>query len=388
MSIETADMAGAQRQPPADGGQALLDLAIPLAESWKLLLFGPLIVGGIVYGLTYLVPPTFTARTSVLPPQQQQSAAASALASLGALSGLAGGSTRTLADQYAALLQSETVEDALIDQFKLTEVYGVKYRSDARRMLEQNVRITSGKKDGLIIIEVDDVSPVRAAELANQHVEGLRSLTAKLALTEAQQRRVFFQTQVAETHDKLTKAQVALQATGFNAGALRTEPRAAAEGYARIKADITSNEVKLQSLRRVLTDAAPEVLQLQTVISALREQLSRLETTTTSPAGPDYISRYREFKYQETLFELFSRQFEMSRLDESRESALIQVVDVANAPEKKSKPKRAIIGLSATFASLLLIVAVTLVRHSWRQSANDGNRLARVSRVKAALLER
>lgn len=388
MTTETTDAVEMLRQPAPNGGQALLDLAIPLAESWKLLLFGPLLIGGIVYGLTYLVPPVFTARTSVLPPQQQQSAAASALASLGALSGLTGASTRTLADQYAALLQSETVEDALIDQFKLKDVYGVKFRSDARRLLEQNVRISSGKKDGLIVIEVDDTSPVRAAELANQHVEALRRLTAHLALTEAQQRRVFFQAQVAETRDKLTKAQLALQASGFNAGALRTEPRAAAEGYARIKADITSNEVKLQSVRRVLTDAAPEVQQLQTAIAALREQLSRLETTTTGPTGPDYVSKYREFKYQETLFELFSRQFEMSRLDESRESALIQVVDVATAPERKSKPKRAIIGLSATFASLMMLIAFALVRHSWRQSANDGHRLAAVGRLKAALLGR
>ena len=388
MTIEPTDEFYTQPQSATTGGQGLLNLAIALAGSWKLLLIGPLVVGGIAYGLSYLMSPIFTARTSVLPPQQQQSAAASALASLGALSGLAGGSTRTLADQYAALLQSETIEDALIDQFKLKEIYGVKFRSDARRMLEQNVRISSGKKDGLIVIEVDDTSPVRAAELANQHVEGLRRLTAHLALTEAQQRRIFFQAQVAETRDKLTAAQLAMQASGFNAGALRSEPRAAAEGYARIKAEITSNEVKLQSVRRVLTDVAPEVQQLQAAISTLREQLSRLETTTVSPAGPDYISKYREFKYQETLFELFSRQYEISRLDESRESALIQVVDVATAPERKSKPKRAIIGFSVTFASLLLLIAFVLVRHSWRQSANDDNRLAAVGRLKAALLGR
>ena len=387
MTTETTDEFYVQRHAATSGGQWPLDLAIALAGSWKLLLLGPLIIGGLAYGLTYLMPPIFTARTSVLPPQQQQGAAASALASLGALSGLAGGSTRTLADQYAALLQSETIEDALIDEFKLKEIYGVKFQSDARRILEQNVRISSGKKDGLIVIEVDDTSPVRAAELANQHVEGLRRITAHLALTEAQQRRVFFQAQVAETRDKLTKAQLALQASGFNAGALRTEPRAAAEGYARIKADITSNEVKLQSVRRVLTDAAPEVQQLQAAISALREQLSRLETTSVGPTGADYISKYREFKYQESLFELFSRQFEVSRLDESRESALIQVVDTATAPERKSKPKRAIIGLSATFASLLMLIAFALVRHSWRQSASDGNRVAAVGRLKAALLD-
>ena len=56
-----------------DEGLSLLDLAIPLAEHWKLLVIGPLLAGLAALGITYLIAPTFTARTVFLPPQQQQS---------------------------------------------------------------------------------------------------------------------------------------------------------------------------------------------------------------------------------------------------------------------------------------------------------------------------
>jgi len=354
-----------------DEGLSLLDLALPLAMHLKLLFFGPLLAGLAALGITYLIAPTFTATTTFLPPQQQQSAAASALASLGALSGLAGatGGIKSPGDQYVALMQSVSVTDRLVDKFKLMDLYEAEYRFEARKELASNVRIAFGKKDGLITVAVDDVDPQRAADMANHHVEELRRVTSELALTEAQQRRVFFESQLKETRDRLVSAQQALQSSGFSPGALRAEPRAAAEGYARLKAEATAAEVRLQTLRRGLVDTAPEVQQQQTLLAALRAQVIKLETSIDVPRDGDYVGKYREFKYQETLFELFSRQFELARLDESREGALIQVVDVATKPERKSSPKRWQVTLSATLVTALFLVVFVLVRPAWRRAA-------------------
>ena len=370
-----------------DEGIDLLDLALPLLQHWKLLVAGPLLAGIVALGITYLIKPTFTSRTVFLPPQQQQSAAASALASLGALSGLAGAAAgiKSPADQYVALLQSTTIADRLIDEFKLMQVYESKYRFEARKELADNVRVALGKKDGLISIEVDDEEPQRAAEMANRHVDELRRLTSQLALTEAQQRRVFFESQLKKTRDDLIQAQQQLQASGFNPGALKAEPKAAAEGYARLKAEVTAAEVRLQTLRRNLSETTPEVQQAQTMLGALREQLGKAEASTDLSGGPDYISKFREFKYQETLFELFSRQYELARLDESREGALIQVVDVAKPAERKSKPKRANIGVATTLASLLLLAVFVVTRHAWRQSAARPEKAAKLAQLRAAL---
>lgn len=365
---------------------SLLDLALPLAESWKLWILGSLAAGLVALGVAFVITPVFTARTSFLPPQQQQSGVASALASLGGLAGLvgAGGGIKSPADQYVALMQSTTAEDRLIDRFDLMQVYEQKLRLEARLALEKNTRIAVGKKDGLITIEVDDTSPQRAAEIANAYVEELRRMTSVLAVSEAQQRRVFFEKELKDARDQLARAQQVLQASGFNPGALRAEPKAAAESYARLKAETTAAEVRTQVLRGSLADSAPELQQQLAGLSALRTQLARLEQATDLNVGPDYISKYRDFKYRETLFELFARQYEIARVDESREGALIQVVDTAMPPERRSKPKRTLFAVGATFAALLLLGLFILLRHFWRESARDPENAQRISRLRAA----
>ena len=377
-------------EPPiagaADDAVSLLDLALPLVEHWKLWILGSLAIGLVALGIAFLMTPSYTARTTFLPPQQQQSGMASALASLGGLAGLAGaaGVIKSPADQYVALMQSVSATDRLIDQFKLQQVYESKYRFEARRALEQNTRIAIGKKDGLISVEVDDESPQRAAEMANAYVEELRRLTSTLAVSEAQQRRLFFERELKDARDQLARAQQALQASGFTVGALRAEPKAAAESYARLKAEITAAEVRTQVLRGSLADSAPEVQRQLSQLSALRAQLARLEQATDANVGPDYLTKYREFKYRETLFELFARQYEIARVDESREGALIQVVDPAVPPEYKSKPKRVFIAVAATLLSLLLLGMFILVRHFWRESAADPEGAEKVARLRAA----
>jgi uncharacterized protein involved in exopolysaccharide biosynthesis len=369
-----------------EDGIDLLDIAAILASRWRLLLAGPVVAGTLALGATYLIAPTFTSKTTFLPPQQQQSGAASALASLGALAGLAGGAggIKTQGDQYVALMQSVNVEDKIVDRFKLMDVYKAKYRFLARKELEQNSRISLGKKDGLITVEVDAPDPVMAAEMANQYVAELRRLSAELALTEAQQRRAFFEVELKSAKTKLAKAQQVLQGSGFNSGALRAEPKAAAETYAKIKAEITSAEVRLLTMRRTLADSSPEVQQQVTMLAALRSQLLKLESSADASGDADYIGRYREYKYQETLFELFSKQYEIARLDESREGALIQVVDVATPAEHKSKPKRAVIALAAAFGVGLLLAIVVLVRQFLRQAKANPVRAERLARLRQA----
>lgn len=351
----------AKEQPAQDADVSLSQMVTALAKHWRKMVVVPVAAGLCALGMTYLIPPTFTARTVFLPPQQQQSSAASALAALGPLSGLigGGGALRTTGDQYVALMQSANVQDRIIDRFRLVQEYDVKYRVDARKELANNVRIALGKKDSLITVDVDDHDPRRAADMANAHVEELHRVTSELALTEAQQRRVFFEGQMLATKDRLAQAQLALQGSGFSQGALKVEPKAAAEEYARLKAAVTAAEVKLQAFRGVLVGGTPEILQQQAALGTLRSELARVEQKdgNFTLSDSNYVGKYREFKYQETLFDLFARQYELAKVDESREGALIQVVDKAAPPERKSKPKRALIALIVTLITGLLAAA-------------------------------
>jgi uncharacterized protein involved in exopolysaccharide biosynthesis len=377
--------------PPAehedDEGLSLLDLALPLAQHWKLLLIGPLLAGLVALGITYLMKPIYTSRTVFLPPQQQQSAAAAAVAQLGALSGLVGGAAglKSPADQYVALLQSTTIADRLVDEFKLMQVHDSKYRFEARKALAKSSRISLGKKDGLITVEVEDTDAPRAAAIANRYVDELRRLTSQLSLTEAQQRRTFFEEQLKKTRDELTTAQNALQASGFSAGALKAEPRAAAEGYAKLRAEATAAEVRLQTLRLNLAENTPEVQQALATLAALRRQLARTEAPIDINGGPDYVGKFREFKYHETLFDLFSRQYELARLDESREAALIQVVDAAVPAEQRSRPQRRQVVATVGGVTLLLLCAGAVLRHFWRRAAAAPRTATKVAGLRTAL---
>jgi uncharacterized protein involved in exopolysaccharide biosynthesis len=370
----------------ADAGDMALLIAV--AGRWRLLVAGPILIGLLTLGATYLMTPVFTARTVFLPPQQQQSAAASALASLGSLTGVLGGAAqRTPADQYLALLQSTTVADRIIDRFDLLKLYDKDLRLEARKELAKNTHASIGKKDGLIVLEVDDESPARAADMANRYVEELRLLTNRLALTEAQQRRVFFEGHLQRQRDNLAQAQQALQASGFSQESLKAEPKAAAEGYAKLKAEITSSQARLDALRRNLTESAPEVQQLEAALAVLRGQLARIEATASQGGTTDYIGKYREFKYHEMLFEQFARQYELARVDESREGQL-QIVDLAQPPEKKSWPKRALLALGGALTGLVLLLGFTLGSHYWREAAADPEGARQVARLRAALRRR
>ena len=369
---------------------SLLDFALVLAESWRTLVFLPLGAGFVALGISFLIPPTYTATTRILPPAQQQSTSAALAAQLGSLAGLVGGAAglKNPADQYVALLKSRSVYDPIIQRFKLKELYEAAYLEDARRELEQRSRASAGAKDGIISIEVDDHDPKRAAAMANAFVEELRNLTKTLAITEAAQRRLFFEEQLAQAKNNLTKSEVALQGSGVSEATLRTVPQSALEALARLKAQITVQEIKLASMRTFMTDANPEFRLGIQELAALRTELSKAEQSSPATAagnGAEYITKYRDFKYHETLFELMAKQYELARLDEAREGAVIQVVDAAQPPERKSKPRKGLIAILTTFAVFFLTLLAVFVRHAFRNMAGQPESAEKLGRIRRLL---
>jgi tyrosine-protein kinase Etk/Wzc len=352
---------------------SLLDLLQVIVDNLRLLVLGPLFCGLAALGFSFTIPPTYTAKTQFLPPQHQQSAAASMLASLGALGGLAGAAAgiKSPADQYIAFMNSVSVQDALIDRFKLVEKYEAKLKADARMALADSVRFASGK-NGLISVEVDNKDPKFAADLANAHVEELSNLLDRLAVTEAQQRRMFFEKQLQTTKENFTKADLALKSSGINSSVLKTSPASAVEAVARLKAGISLHEVKLGTMRNYLTESSPDFKQALSELASLKSQLAKAEKEEpVSQSATDYVAKYREFKYQETLFELFAKQLELAKVDESREGAVIQVLDIAEPPEREAKPKKAIIAIIATLASGFALLIFVFVGRALKNASQD-----------------
>ncbi len=381
----------AVRVAPVTSAGSGLDTLAAVLRRWRLLVVGPVLIGGMALAVSFTLPKVYLATTVILPPQQAQSAAASVLASLGALAGAVGssGGSRSPGDQYVALMQSTTLEGRIISAFKLDQVYETQYRFQTHRVLKERVLVAADRRSGLISIAVEDQDPKRAADMANAYVSQLRSLTSELAITEAQQRRSFFEQQLQRTRDRLTSAQRALQESGFDQTTLRAEPKSAADGYAKLMAELTAAEIKLKVMRGYLTEQASELQQQAALVAGLRSQVEKIEAAPRSSGpgkDPDYLSRYREFKYQEALFELFARQYEAARVDESREGPLVQVIDQATVPEYKIKPKRGLIALLSALLAFMLLLTWVLGRH-WlaRGLANDPALVAGLESLRQAV---
>lgn len=362
-------------QGPRIANSGLIDLLQVVVDNLRLLVFGSFAGGLFALTITFLISPTFTAKTQFIPPKQQQSSAAAALSDLGVLGGGAAGAIAGIknpADQYAALVKSASIADALSDQFHLAERYDEEFKEEIRKKLAKNTTVLVGVKDGLISVEVDDEDAQTAADIANAYVSELRKLLNRVALTEAQQRRAFYEDLVTETKADMVRAERALKGSAVSKEELRAMPDDALGGLARLKAQVSAQEVKIAAMRGYLADSAPEFKQALTELTALRSQMSRGEQAQVSTTtDTDYVGRYREFKYQEALYGMYLRQFEMARADESREGAVIQVVDVAQVPERKSKPKKALVAVLATVATSLVLLIYLFSRNAVRTSALD-----------------
>jgi uncharacterized protein involved in exopolysaccharide biosynthesis len=373
-----------------DGGEVgVLDLALLLAENLRTLVVVPLVAGLSALGISFLFPPSYTATSQILPPQQQQSGTAMLLANqLGALaSGGPGLGLKNPADIYVAMIKSRTVADVLVGRFNLRQVYKEKYDEDVRKELASRTNVIAGK-DGLIVIDVDDHDPKRAAELANAYVDALRALTQTLAVSEAAQRRLFFENQLKQSKEDLTNSEIALRRSGISETVINTMPQSAVENIARLRAQITAQEVKLTALRGYMTDSNPEFKQVQQELVGLRFQLAKAEQMDGGKAmggGAEYVAKFRDFKYRETLFDLLAKQYEVARLDEAREGAVIQVIDAAIVPERKSKPKRAFITVLTVLAGFIGTVLFIFIRQRLRNAMSEQDSPDKLLRLRRML---
>lgn len=369
---------------------SMLELAITLAKHKKPILAAPLLVGVLAAIYTLIIPPTYTADTKILPPQQQSSAASMLASQLGVLTGGAGASLgiKNPNDMYVSMLKSRAVSNNLIRRFQLKTVYETETITDTRKALESATKVTAGK-DGLITISVDDHDPMRAASLANGYIEELQRLTQVLAVTDASQRRLFYEKQLIQVKQQLSDAEIALKQNQEQTGLFQLEAQgsAFAEASANLKAQIAMKEVQLNAMRTFATANNPDYVRTRQEVAGLRAQLTKIEVGTVPigkapAAGLENIRKTRDLKYYETLFELLSKQYELAKLDEAKESSLIQVLDKAVTPEKRSKPKRAQIVLIAALAAGFLAVLGAFVAEAMQKAKEDDENGAQLAQLR------
>jgi uncharacterized protein involved in exopolysaccharide biosynthesis len=335
--------------------------------------------------ISLLLPNIYTAKTMILPAQEDKGLASAMMAQLGGLASLAGASVggATTADLYVSMLKCEAIKDPIIDRFKLMDVYENKYRMDTYKALDKKAVIAAGKKDGIITITVDDKDPKRAAEMANAYVEELGKLAVRLNVTGAGKNRVFLEERLAQAKGDLAKAEENLKVFQAKNKAVQMTAQAEAtiKGVAEMRARLAAQEVQLATYRRQLTESSQEVKNLGTSVANLKAQVAKLEgvggnssipSVGSVPAiGQEYVRIMREFKIQESLVELLTKQYEMARLSESKDISPLQVIQKARVPERKSKPKRSVFVLVATMAVFFSSVFMTFVLESFARMPDE-----------------
>jgi tyrosine-protein kinase Etk/Wzc len=338
-------------------------------------------VGAVVISL--LLPVYFKAETKIYPPQEKGgSLAAQLLGQAGGLVGLAGGfsGVKTQGELYVEMMRSRTVLDRIVDRFDLMKLYRKRYRQDARKTLLDSITAREDRKSGIIVLTVEQRDPKRAADMANAFVEELKSLAGGLAISEAGQRRMFFEEQLRHTKESLGRAEEDIKVFQQRTGMFQVDAQARAiiEGIARLRAGIAAKEVEAKVIRSFATPQNPDLQVVEEEIRALRSELEKAESgkgrgfdpimssERVPEVGTEYLRKLRQLKYYETLYELLAKQFELAKLEEARNAVVIQVIDRAVPPERKSRPQRALIVSVATVTGFILAVLVVFLSEVYR----------------------
>ena len=375
----------------------LLEPFIVLAKHKFLILFT---VGGVALltaVISLLLPNDYTAQSRILPPKENTSIATAMLGQFGPLLGATGKDLgiHNPNDMYVAMLRSRTVADALIDQFSLMSVYHKKLRVDARKRLDSATEISAGRDD-VISVSVEDKDPHRAADLANAYVDELAKLTRTLAITDASKRRLFFEHEVKTASDELAAAEDALKATQQSTGIIQLDSQAKVmlEAMAELRAQVTAKEVQIQAMKSFATAENPDLVRAEQELAALRAQVARFESGSggranseialakVPEAGLEYVRKLREVKYRETMLELMTKQYEIARIDESKDAAIVQLLDKAVPPEKRSWPPRAALVLVSTLLALLIAIAAAFYMEWLQKAKEDPQFVARLHLLK------
>ena len=275
------------------------------------------------------------------------------------------------ASLYAGLLGSATIGDRLVNQFDLTRAYGVHWHEEARIELAERSLIDGARSDGLIRISVTDADPRRAAGLANGYVSELRALLQRVAVSEARQREAYFSSLVSRTRTQLDESRIQLDAVRLDAGVAKTSAMQAASAYAQAQARLVVAQAGLEAMRFSHAAASPEIIGQSALVEVLKRQVGQLAAQSRGPdADGGYVSRYREFAYQEAILALLQRQYDAAAMDVINDGPPIGTIDVATAPQHAAWPSRPEFVLGVVLAAEFGALIVLLGGHAWRLRAS------------------
>lgn len=336
------------------------------------------VLAGTMVGLLlgFLLPSRYVAVARLMPPSTQPGSGMAMLAAIsgkgdgmagaaGDLLGMSGGSGAL----FAGILQSETVEDRLVERFDLRQVYRDRLEQDARQDLAERTGIAEDRKSGIITITVTDRDPRRAAAITAAYIEELNRLSAELSTSAAHRERVFLEERLRDVKLDLDRAaqdfsRFSSQNTAID---IKEQARAMVEAAAQLQGELIAAESQQKGLEAIYASGNSRVRAVAARVTELRKQLEQLggaEEAAPGAAGVypsirqlpilgvKYADLFRRTRIEETIYETLTEQYELAKVQEAKETPVVKVLDPAQLPERRSFPPRlAIVLLCATLAA-------------------------------------
>lgn len=344
--------------------------------------------------VAFVIPKQYKSVAKVMPPEQQNTgamllaAAAARSTGLGSLGALAGGllSEHSNTALLVELLKSGTVSGNIVNRFDLRKLYHSRYNVDAQKKLARHTKITDDRKSGVITLEVTDTDPVRASDIAQAYLDELNKLVNTTSTSAARRERIFIEQRLASVKRDLEKAQINLSEFSSRNSTIdiKEQTRATVDAGARLEGEMLLAQAGLESLRQIYGDANVRVRETEARIATLKRELEHMAGSSASPA-PDsgdelspqlrqlprlavpYADLYREVRTQETVFDLLTQEYELSRIEEAKDTPVVSVIDAPGVPEKKSFPPRLLLALLLTAVTVCATAAWIVMKNEWEK---------------------
>ncbi len=378
-----------------------------LLENRGLLLRSFLVALAASTAIAFLIPARYDATTQLMPPDSDSlssmalplGAAAARTGGLGAVAGDLLGAKNSGA-LFVGILQSRTVQDRLIGQFRLDSVYRETKIEDARQALSDHSSIAEDRKSGIIAITVRDHDPRRAAALSQAYAVELDRLVAQVSTSSARRERIFLEERLTTVKKDLDVAaqKFSVFASKNTAIDIPAQGKAMVEAAATLQGQLIAAESELRGLEAIYADQNVRVRSIRARVAELREQLGKMGgdsdvsgalSSKSDPSlypsirqlprlGVTYADLYRQTKIEETVFELLTQQYELAKVQEAKEIPSVKILDAATVPTKKAYPPRLMVIAAGTALAILAVCVNLFAKRHWQSMdpRNPGKQFA------------
>ena len=329
--------------------------------------------------------PIFTAKVLINPPKLSDastsiSGASSMVGGTAPMFSLGGGGfliQKPDADIVLTILNTNSVRDMIIKKFNLIKYYKAKNIESARGVLSGRVKFLSDFKSGFITINVDDQDPKLATEIANYYTVSLGQFISNLARVKSSNQVTFFAKHIQQVRDDLTASEASLQQFMQQNGVLAgQQAQVMANILTSLEAELVTAQTQLQAMELYASPNNPEYKRLQAKINSIKSQINKISKHDAAeeiiiPAGlaqtlaQKYVNLTREFILRDHIYKVVIRQYEAAKIDAMSQvnPVTVQVIDPAQVPIYKSRPKRALIIMITVLLGSFISAVYFIIRN-------------------------